>query len=168
MQDPDRRGRRACCAALIQGRRVHEWSWNAPSLFSKHQRQWRCRGRAGPRSACRSRRPRCGRCCQSTPRPSATMGRRRRPRGRAPAATMPDRAPVCMLPLNMPYGCGHILGTGGKSLLLGLGDEHPKREGKVQQPAWRGSRSISRLLQEMQAMRDAVPVASRLRPPRLS
>jgi hypothetical protein len=38
MQDPDRRGRRARCAALIQGRRVHEWSWNAPSLFSKHQR----------------------------------------------------------------------------------------------------------------------------------
>jgi hypothetical protein len=38
MQDPDRRGRRARCAALIQGCRVHEWSWNAPSLFSKHQR----------------------------------------------------------------------------------------------------------------------------------
>jgi hypothetical protein len=38
MQDPDRRGRRARCAALIQGCRVHEWSWNAPSSFSKHQR----------------------------------------------------------------------------------------------------------------------------------
>jgi hypothetical protein len=38
MQDLDRRGRRARCAALIQGCRVHEWSWNAPSLFSKHQR----------------------------------------------------------------------------------------------------------------------------------
>jgi len=36
-------------------------------------------------------------------------------------------------------------GSGGKSLLLGLGDEDPKREGKVQQPAWRGSRSMSRL-----------------------
>ena len=33
MQDPDRRGRRARCAALIQGCRVHEWSWNAPSSF---------------------------------------------------------------------------------------------------------------------------------------
>ena len=30
--------RRARCAALIQGCPVHEWSWNAPSLFSKHQR----------------------------------------------------------------------------------------------------------------------------------
>ena len=38
MQDPDRRRRRARCAALIQDCRVHEWSWNAPSLFSKHQR----------------------------------------------------------------------------------------------------------------------------------
>jgi hypothetical protein len=37
MQDPDRRDRRARCAALIQDCRVHEWSWNAPSLFSKHQ-----------------------------------------------------------------------------------------------------------------------------------
>ena len=34
MQDPDLRpSRRAGCAALIQGCRVHEWSWNAPSSF---------------------------------------------------------------------------------------------------------------------------------------
>jgi hypothetical protein len=33
MQDPDRRGRRARCAALIQGCRVHEWSWNGLSSF---------------------------------------------------------------------------------------------------------------------------------------
>jgi hypothetical protein len=33
MQDPDRRGRRARCAGLILGRRVHEWSWNAPVLI---------------------------------------------------------------------------------------------------------------------------------------
>jgi hypothetical protein len=28
-----RRGRRARCAVLIQGCRVHEWSWNAPSQW---------------------------------------------------------------------------------------------------------------------------------------
>jgi hypothetical protein len=33
MRDPDRRGRRVRCAALIQGCRVHEWSWNGPSSF---------------------------------------------------------------------------------------------------------------------------------------
>jgi hypothetical protein len=39
MQDPGlRRSRRAGCAGLIQCCRVHEWSWNAPSSFSKHQR----------------------------------------------------------------------------------------------------------------------------------
>jgi hypothetical protein len=48
MQEPDRRGRRARCAALIQGCRVHEWSWNARSLFSKHQ-SWRSQGTPGSR-----------------------------------------------------------------------------------------------------------------------